>query len=65
MSAITADHESGAGDRAERSGVKTTLTPNRRRRPVENEESTPHSSAASSAPTSGEWQPVMLTPSPT
>jgi ribosomal protein S20 len=38
MSTTAADHESGAGDRTGRSSVKTALTPNRRRRPVENDE---------------------------
>jgi hypothetical protein len=38
MSPITADHPSSADDRATRSNVKTRLTPNRRRRSVENDE---------------------------
>ena len=38
MSPSRADHPSSAGDRARRSGVKTTLTPNRRRRRAENDE---------------------------
>ncbi len=38
MSPITADHPSSAGERAGRSSVKARLTPNRRRRPVENDE---------------------------
>ena len=38
MSPITANHPSSASDHAGRSSVKTTLTPNQRRRPVENDE---------------------------
>ena len=38
MTPITADHPTGASDRAGRSSVKARLTPNRRRRPVENDE---------------------------
>ena len=38
MSLTTADHPTGAGERAGRSSVKTGLTPNRRRRPAENDE---------------------------
>ncbi len=38
MTPITANHPSGADERARRSSVKTRLTPNRRRRSVENEE---------------------------
>ena len=38
MTPTTADHPSGAGERAGRSSVKARLTPNRRRRPVENDE---------------------------
>ena len=38
MPPSTANHPSSAGDRVGRSGVKTALTPNRRRRPVENDE---------------------------
>ena len=38
MSSITTDHPSATGDRARRSSVKTRLTPNRRRRLVENDE---------------------------
>jgi hypothetical protein len=38
MSPITTDHPSVADDRARRSSVKARLTPNRRRRSVENDE---------------------------
>ena len=38
MSPVTADHPSSAGDRTGRSSVKARLTPNRRRRPVQNDE---------------------------
>ena len=38
MTPLAADHPSGAGDRAGRPSVKARLTPNRRRRPVENDE---------------------------
>ena len=38
MSPITTDRPSVAGDRARRSSVKSRLTPNRRRRSVENDE---------------------------
>ena len=38
MTPITADHPSATDDRARRSSVKARLTPNRRRRPVENDE---------------------------
>jgi hypothetical protein len=38
MILITADHPSGAGDDDRRSSVKAGLTPNRRRRSVENDE---------------------------
>jgi ribosomal protein S20 len=38
MTPITADHPSGASDRGGRSSVKARLTPNRRRRSVENDE---------------------------
>ena len=38
MTPLTADHPSGANDCAGRSSVKARLTPNRRRRPVENDE---------------------------
>jgi hypothetical protein len=38
MSPITADHPSSAGERAGRSSVKARLTPNRKRRPVDNDE---------------------------
>ncbi len=38
MTSTTADHPTGARDRTGRSSVKTRLTPNRRRRPVENDE---------------------------
>jgi hypothetical protein len=38
MTPLMADHPSGAGDRAGRSSVKARLTPNRRRRPVKNDE---------------------------
>ena len=38
MTPTTADHPTGASDRTGRSNVKTRLTPNRRRRPVENDE---------------------------
>ena len=38
MSLTTTDHPTGAGERAGRSSVKARLTPNRRRRSVENDE---------------------------
>jgi hypothetical protein len=38
MTPLMADQPAGAGDRAGRSSVKARLTPNRRRRPVENDE---------------------------
>ena len=38
MTPTTADHPTGANNRDRRSGVKTRLTPNRHRRPVENDE---------------------------
>jgi hypothetical protein len=38
MTPIMADHLSGAGRDDKRSSVKVRLTPNRRRRPVENDE---------------------------
>ena len=38
MTPITADHLSGAGSADKRSSVKVRLTPNRRRRSVENDE---------------------------
>ena len=38
MTPTTADHPSSASDRAGRSSVKARLTPNRRRRRVENDE---------------------------
>ena len=38
MTPTTADHPTDADERARRSGVKARLTPNRRRRPVENDE---------------------------
>ena len=38
MTPLMADHPSGAGERAGRSSVKARLTPNRRRRRVENDE---------------------------
>ncbi|MFY9931482.1 MAG: hypothetical protein WAK82_26120 [Streptosporangiaceae bacterium] len=38
MTPITADQPSDRGDRDKRSSVKTRLTPNRRRRSVENDE---------------------------
>ena len=38
MPPLTANHPSGAGERAGRSSVKARLTPNRRRRSVENDE---------------------------
>ena len=38
MTPLMADHPSGAGDRGGRSSVKARLTPNRRRRRVENDE---------------------------
>jgi len=38
MTPITADHPAGAGDSDRRSSVKARLTPNRRRRTVENHE---------------------------
>ena len=41
MTPTTADHPTGASDRTEWSSVKTRLTPNRRRRPVENDEYAP------------------------
>jgi hypothetical protein len=38
MTPLTADHPAGASDCAERSGVKASLTPNPRRRLIENDE---------------------------
>lgn len=38
MTPFTADHPSGASDRAGRSSIKARLTPNRRRQAVENNE---------------------------
>ncbi len=38
MTPLMADQPTGAGDRTRRSSVKARLTPNRRRRPVENDE---------------------------
>ena len=38
MAPLMADHPLGAGDPGRRSSVKAGLTPNRRRRPVENDE---------------------------
>ena len=38
MSPLMADHPTGASDRARRSSVRVRLTPNRKRRPVENDE---------------------------
>jgi hypothetical protein len=38
MTPITADQPSSTGDPARRSSVKDRLTPNRRRRPVENDD---------------------------
>jgi hypothetical protein len=38
MTPLMTDHPAGAGDCAGRSSVKARLTPNRRRRPVENDE---------------------------
>ena len=38
MTPITANHPFGAGEHAGRSSVKSRLTPNRRRRSVENDE---------------------------
>ena len=38
MTPTTADHPTGASNRTGRSSVKARLTPNRRRRPVENGE---------------------------
>jgi hypothetical protein len=38
MTPLRADHASGADDRGGRSSVKARLTPDRRRRPVENDE---------------------------
>ena len=38
MTPTTADHPTGASGRARRSSVKARLTPNQRRRPVENDE---------------------------
>jgi hypothetical protein len=38
MTPITPDHSFAADDRARRSSVKSRLTPNRRRRSVENDE---------------------------
>jgi hypothetical protein len=38
MTPITPDHPSSAGERARRSSAKARLTPNRRRRSVENDE---------------------------
>ena len=38
MTPLMADHPSSADERPRRSGVKARLTPNRRQRPVENDE---------------------------
>ena len=38
MTPLTTNHPSGAGERARRSSVKARLTPNRRRRSIENDE---------------------------
>jgi hypothetical protein len=38
MTPATADHPTGTSNRTGRSSVKARLTPNRRRRPVENDE---------------------------
>ena len=62
MTPLMADHPSGAEERARRSSVKASLTPNRRR-PVDNDKYASFVRRVIRA-TPGEWQPVMLTPWP-
>ena len=64
MSPITANHPSSAGGRARRSTVKSNLTPNRRRRPAENDEYAPFIRRVLRATPAGS-RPVTLTPWPT
>jgi hypothetical protein len=61
MSATAANHPSGAADRAGRSSVKATLTTNRGRRPVENDE---YASFVHRVMRAYARRPVMLTPWP-
>jgi hypothetical protein len=59
------DQPSNAGERAGRSGVKAMLTPNRRRRSVENDEYASFTRRVIRAYARRVAIPVMLTPWPT